>query len=116
MAPSEALSPLPAEAQAGVLPTARLGPLPGQAPRRALQEHDGPAGHLLPGAETASQGHGAGHPVLRIIAKGWQSRWQPFLIWFFPIFVFTRRFFFSAVPECGCLGKQDLLLHAIGEA
>lgn len=97
VAPSEALSPLPAEAQAGVLPTARLGPLPGQAPRRALQEHDGPAGHLLPGAETASQGHGAGHPVLRIIAKGWQSRWQPFLIWFFP-FLFSPAA--SSFPQC----------------
>lgn len=35
---------------------------------------------------------------------------------FFFFFAHPFLLFFPAVPESGCLGKQDLLLHAIGEA
>lgn len=45
-----------AASEAGLLPSARLGSIPDEAPRRTLQEHDRPSGNQLPGPQIAPQG------------------------------------------------------------
>lgn len=47
---------LSAASEAGLLPSARLGSIPDEAPRRTLQEHDRPSGNQLPGPQIAPQG------------------------------------------------------------
>lgn len=47
---------LSAASEAGLLPSARLGSFPDEAPRRTLQEHDRPSGNQLPGPQIAPQG------------------------------------------------------------
>lgn len=47
---------LSAAPEAGLLPSARLGSFPDEAPRRTLQEHDRPSGNQLPGPQIAPQG------------------------------------------------------------
>lgn len=95
-----------AEAEVGMLATARLGPILSSAPRGTLQEYDRPLGNFVAGTQAAREGFGTGHSVL-VQSCGWSgiTPGLPLCLPFtlspdlFPIFFFLPTLRFTAVHE-----------------